>query len=111
MAPPHARSRRRQQQQRPRKQPNVVPATGPTETLEPAELTEAPIVPAVPQIAQVAVPAPTPRRSRRASARPEPEPIDYSRDYRHAGRDLKIIMVLALILTAGMIALRFSGLL
>lgn len=114
MAPPHARSRRRQQQQQQRPRPQAPATTNPVETLETETLDDTPteVLPVEPTIAPIpaATPPATPRRSRRVLARAEPEPVDYSRDYAFAGRDLKIIAVLAVILTASMIALRLSGL-
>jgi hypothetical protein len=55
----------------------------------------------------------TPNRSARRvrSARPAPEPVDYSKDYANVRRDLRLIAIWASLLFIAMIALRFSGLL
>lgn len=56
--------------------------------------------------------ATTNRSARRVrSARPAPEPVDYSRDYANVRRDLRLIAIWASLLFIVMIALRFSGLL
>jgi hypothetical protein len=56
--------------------------------------------------------ATTNRSARRVrSARPAPEPVDYSKDYANVRRDLRWIAIWASLLFIAMIALRFSGLL
>ncbi len=53
---------------------------------------------------------PAARSTRRVLSRPAPEPIDYSKEYADVRRDLRWIALWSLLLFAGMIALKFSGL-
>ena len=53
---------------------------------------------------------PAARTTRRVLSRPAPEPIDYSKEYADVRRDLRWIALWSVLLFAGMIALKFSGL-
>jgi hypothetical protein len=110
--PPQSRAQRRrqaarqQQQRRPSPQrPNVEEAsppasTGPTLTLD---------SPATP-VAAPAAPRQAARAPRRVLSRPAPEPVDYTKDYAAARRDLRWILIWTVLLFVAMIALKFSGL-
>jgi len=50
------------------------------------------------------------RPIRRTSTRPAPEPVDYSKDYLAARRDLRWIALWSVLLFVGMFALKLSGL-
>jgi hypothetical protein len=53
---------------------------------------------------------PAARTTRRVLSRPAPEPIDYSKEYADVRRDLRWIALWSVLLFAGMIALKISGL-
>ena len=53
---------------------------------------------------------PATRTNRRVLSRPAPEPVDYSKEYADVRRDLRWIALWSVLLFAGMIALKFSGL-
>jgi len=103
--PPHSRAQRRRQATRQQRRP-ATPApnveavgqaanTGTTTALD-AHVSAASRQPA--------------RQQRRVLSRTAPEPVDYSKDYSAARRDLRWIALWSVLLAAGMIALKFSGL-
>ena len=77
---------------------DVVPATAAATAAAAAAVR--PAAPATPAAA----------RAQRRSVRPPPEPVDYSKDYAAARRDLTLIALWAGLLIVGMIALKLSGL-
>lgn len=124
--PPHTRSQRRRQgarqqqrQQRSNTQPVQAPAINDvdtsadmpdSETAKPAIYDDAasPRTPAATTVANAPRAAAT-RTTRRMRARAEPEPVDYSKDYQAARRDLRWIVIWAVLLFVVMVVLRISG--
>lgn len=129
--PPQSRSQRRRQnerqQQRQPQQPGQRVETAPLDASDTAEIAEDTAASAtyndlaLPRAetsgsAAVAVPAmpaakrqPGTRGARRPRARVEPEPVDYTKDYQAARRDLRWIAIWAILLFAVMIVLSVSG--
>jgi hypothetical protein len=107
--PAQSRSQRKRQAARQQTQTRRPPAAISTPAAEEGDaVSTGPTVRLNPPAASVA--ARTNRPIRRTSTRPAPEPVDYSKDYTAARRDLRWIALWSVLLFAGMFVLKISGL-
>lgn len=110
--PPHSRAQRRRQAARQQGRAASAPTAGTASRAPSAETASpepsiGPTVPLAPRESAAARPA---RQARRVLSRSAAEPVDYSKDYTAARRDLRWIALWTVLLFAGMLALKFSGL-
>lgn len=102
-----AQRRRANTRQRPYTVPKTydLPGTEPQDTLP--EAAPQPVVQAAAQSAAVASTSNS-RVARRLRTRSAPEPVDYTKDYRDVGKDLRLIAIWSVLLFIAMFGLYFA---
>jgi hypothetical protein len=118
--PAQSRSQRKRQAARQQNQTRRPPApiSSPEVESDAPTTPTAPTAPTTGPTVRLATPTPTSTASvasranrsvRRPSTRPAPEPVDYSKDYTAARRDLRWIALWSVLLFACMFVLKVSG--
>jgi hypothetical protein len=108
--PTQSRAQRRRAAGRQQGRPANAPRQPQSYTNETIALTDVPVgEPIADEQPLPTTAASTSRAVRRIRSRTAPEPVDYTRDYRDAARDLRLIALWSVLLFVAMFALAFSG--